>query len=316
MSLLTDYAVTPDVFDETSYSSAELCLARLDVLREVLLNEGLVRDLREGEWRQVFAAQDRSWHRRGRELLRKLASQGRLVRFAPALSTAPTDDERWCAEAVGTHQDTRFRGGVIVTEPVKAAFAAEPIVARVDRLGNAQWWAGRSSSVKLPRSLAAYREELAPVLSCATSIMFIDPHLDPAKPGYRDFPALLAVAGGRAPRPRIELHRVCYEGSGPARRFPTRDDPGYFERRFRSKLEAMARDRELSVDVFIWDEFHDRHLISNLVGVLMANGFDTTTNANSLTRWGRLGRSDRDDVQREFDVASKRHVLRSQFTIA
>jgi len=71
----------------------------------------------------------------------------------------------------------------------------------------------------------------------------------------------------------------------------------------------------LNVEVFIWDDFHDRHLISNLVGVGLQNGFDTTTNPNTLTTWNRLGRSDRDDIQREFDPASNRHFLKHRFTI-
>ena len=50
MPLLADYAITPDVFDTTSYSSEEVCGERLSEIRRVLMNEGLVRDLRAGEW--------------------------------------------------------------------------------------------------------------------------------------------------------------------------------------------------------------------------------------------------------------------------
>ena len=315
MPLLADYAITPDVFDVTSYTNEEACGLHLDKIREVLLTEGLVRDLRAGEWRELFSTDYRVLHHRGKELLKKLATQGRLVRFAPVLPDPPGDDCAWCAEALKTHTAVPFTGGVIVTEPVKAAFPGERLVARIDKLASAPWWAARSSSLRLERNLAAYQEHLAPVLRCANSIMFIDPHLDPQRPGYREFADLLSRAGRRTPAPPIEIHRVCYEGSGPSRRFPMRDDPEYIERRFRGALDVTIRAAGLRVEVFVWDDFHDRFLISNLIGILLSNGFDTTTDPNSITSWTRLGRNDRDDVQREFDRASERHSLRHRFTM-
>jgi hypothetical protein len=69
------------------------------------------------------------------------------------------------------------------------------------------------------------------------------------------------------------------------------------------------------VEVLIWDDFHDRYVISNLIGILLSNGFDTTANPASITSWTRLGREDRDDVQREFDPASKRHKLHARFVV-
>ena len=89
----------------------------------------------------------------------------------------------------------------------------------------------------------------------------------------------------------------------------------YFQRRFRDGMSANLRAARLHAEVFVWDDFHDRYLISNLVGISLPNGFDTTRNPDSITRWTRLGRCDRDDVQREFDPASRRHALHTRFTI-
>ncbi|GIW53109.1 MAG: hypothetical protein KatS3mg082_2939 [Nitrospiraceae bacterium] len=313
--LLRDYAITPDVFDETSYPHPAACDAELRNLKDVLLNEGLVRDLRQGEWSRVFADDARPWHRRAKELLKKLVQQHRLVRFEAHLAGSPSDDVEWCREALGTHGVRPFTGGIIVTESVKAAFPSEALVARIDRLSGAQWWVTRASSVTLRRDMREYRIQLDPVLRCANSLMFIDPHLDPAKPKYADFVQLLEAAGSRSPAPLIEIHRACYEGSGPSRTFPMRDDPSYFERRFRNALEVRIRAAGLRVEVFVWDDFHDRYLISDLVGISLPNGFDTTTDPKSITRWTRLSRQDRDDVQREFDPASGRYNLRHRFGI-
>ena len=312
MPLLAEYAITPDVFDVASYTSEEVCGLCLDMIREPMLTEGLVRDLREGEWRGLCANDGRAWHRRGRELIRKLTTQGRLVPFPPVLPEPPPDDQGWGAEALATHNDRALTGGIIVTETIKNAWAKEPLVARIDRLGSARWWAARSPSVALTRTFADYEKHLDPVLRCSNSLLFIDPHLDPMKHQYREIGRLLALAGGRTPAPRIEIHRVCYEGSGRARQIM---DHSYFEPRFRRELAGPLRAAGLQADVFVWDDFHDRHLISNLIGILLPNGFDTDPNPNATTHWTRLGRENRDGVQREFDVASQRHVLRGRFTI-
>ena len=315
MPLLADYAITPDVFDIASYTSEEVCGLCLEMIREPMLTAGLVRDLRAGEWRQLLADNGRPWHHRGKELVKKLAIQGRLLPFQPALRAAPVHDLGWCEEALATHDAQALTGGVIVTEPVKKAHADNDRVARIDQVGHQEWWVARSPSVRLPRTLAAYREHLEPILRCSNSLLVIDPHLDPAQRNYREFGTLIEMAGGRAPTPKIEIHRVCYEGSGPGRRFPMKQDPSYYRDRFGVKLGGRLRAAGLQAEVFVWDDFHDRYLITNLVGVSLPNGFDTTNNANDLSTWNRLGREERDDVQREFDPPSNRHKLHDRFTL-
>ena len=315
MALLADYAITPDVFDVMSYQNEGECEARLELIRGPMLTEGVVRDLRNGEWRRSFEDHTRPWHRRGMELVRKLATQGRLIQFPSTLPAPPVSDQEWCAEALASRGIRAFTGGIIVTETVKDAHLRQPLVARIDRLGSTPWWAARRSSVTLSRTLEDYSQHLEPVLRCSNSLMFIDPHLDPMQERYGEFDELIEMAGRRQPPPRLEIHRVCYEGSGPGRRFPMMEDGKYFERRFRDGISARLCAAGLEAEVFIWDDFHDRYLISNLIGILLPNGFDTTQDPNSVTRWARLDRNDRDGVQREFDVARQRHTLRARFTI-
>lgn len=309
MPLLADYAITPDVFDVASYSTSGECDARLDSIRRVMLTEGLVRDLRGGEWRGVFDRDARQWRRRGLELVKELATQGRLVRCPSALPAPPLDDRGWCAEALASHDRRPLSGGVIVTESVKNCFRNTQAVARIDRLPGARWWAARSPSVRLARTLAEYETHLDPILRCSNSLMFIDPHLDPAKPRYGGFGTLLQRAGRRTPAPQIEIHRVCYGGAGRDRWFPD------FAPIFRGALTESLRVAGLTATVYVWDDFHDRYLISNLIGVSLPNGFDTSRAPGAVTTWTRLGRRDRDDIQREFDPAARRHVLRDRFEV-
>ena len=313
MPLLADYAITPDVFDVTSYSNDDACGARLETIREAMLTEGLVRDLRDGMWRSLFKSSNRTWHRRGTRLIKKLATQGRLIQHGPVLSDSPCDDQSWCAEALATHASRPLSGGVIVTEAVKAGYANEPLVSQIDRLSSAPWWAARSPSVSLQRTLADYQKHLDLVLRCSNSIMFIDPHLDPVRKGYGQFGALLALSGGQKSVPKIEIHRVCKWSRSKSKR-PRPFPISYFENRFRNALVGPLRTAGLQAEVFVWDRFHDRFLISNLIGISLPNGFDTGGHYPS-TRWTRLGRPDRDDIQREFDPSSNRRKLYGRFSI-
>ena len=46
------------------------------------------------------------------------------------------------------------------------------------------------------------------------------------------------------------------------------------ENTFRNKFGPILLQSNLEVKIFIWDDFHDRYLISDLVGIQMSNGFD------------------------------------------
>ena len=312
MPLLADYAITPDVFDTTSYSSEEVCRLHLRKISKVMRREGLVRDLRAGDWRRLFANRERPWHRTGKELVKKLATQDRLAGFPAMLTDDPVNDLGWCAEALATQANHRLTGGVIVTDPVKQAYPSEPLVARIDRLSSTTWWTHRSSSVRLVRNLASYQRHLHLILRCANSLQFIDPHLDPTRYNYREFGDLIVDAGCRSPAPLIEIHRVCYKGPPQNR---TILNVKQLEGNFRQELSDRLRAADLRADVFVWDDFHDRYLISNLMGISLQNGFDTTTNPRNITTWSRLPRPVSDDIQREFEQASGRHALRGRFSI-
>lgn len=306
MPLLADYAITPDVFDVTSYSDEEVCRLHLREIGSVMRTEGLVRDLHDGAWRALFADDGRPWHRRGKELVKKLATQGRLISSPRELPAVPVDDRAWCEEALRTHSRRPMTGGIIATGPIKDEYRSESLVARIDRLDRADWWRGRSSSIRLQRRAPEYRRHLDLILRCANSIQFIDPHLDPTRDRYRHVADLLRDAGRRTPLPQIEIHRCSRSGNAELH-------VDQIESKFQ-ELAGALQSINLRAQVFVWDHFHDRYLISNLVGISLPNGFDTS-NSTELTTWTRLGPRERDDVQREFDFASRRHHLHGKFSI-
>lgn len=307
MALLAEYALTPDVFDASSYSSAEVCGLHLQTLKEVLLHEGLVRDLHNGAWVKLFGQSARPWHPRGKELLSKLGTQKRLVPAQAALPQQPTNDSDWCHEAVASHA-LRPLAGVVVTDAIAALHTATPIVSSVSKLTSAAWWTSRSPSVRLRRSFSDYHLALDLVLRHANSLMFIDPHIDPSDVHqYSDLLKLLHTLQSRSIKPLVEIHRVAWYGRG-NNKIP--DVPAVISS-FKP-LAAVAKATSVAFDVFLWADFHDRYLISDLIGLSMPHGFATTRSPTAFTNWSRLGRPERDSMQRDFDPAHRAPVHRFQ----
>lgn len=310
MALLAEYALTPDVFDSAAHSSEEVCGIHLQNLKEVLLNEGIVRNLHNGEWMRTFGDLRQTWHLRGKEFLKKLINQKRIV-LAPAIrSSPPATDAEWCEEALNSHT-SRAMAGVITTKGTAAQHRGNAIVSSVSDLPSASWWQARSPSLRLQRTLADYKAALDAVLRHANSLMFIDPYIDPTDHyQYDDLMAILASLQTRSVKPLIEIHRAAWYSGGQdkRRRISEVDDA------LRPSLQTLATTAGLHIEVFLWDDIHDRYLITDLIGISIQYGFGTTRAPDAIaTAWTRLSRADRDSVQREFHP-SKRSPAH-QFTL-
>ncbi|MBM3878743.1 MAG: hypothetical protein FJ387_03350 [Verrucomicrobia bacterium] len=302
--LLGEYCLTPEIFAAASYSSEEVCDIRLTHVKEALLSQGLVRDLRDGDWLAHLLDNSGRWHRRGLELVHKLQKQGRLVLAPAALSTPPQQEADWCRESLASDRQQPLTG-IVVSDALGDQFTQEALVARIGHLSNSPWWQDRRESVILNRTTGDYLRHLDLVLRHATHLMFIDPHLDPSKRRYARFVELLLACRRAECPPLIQLHRVWYEDSHDQR------DRGcdYWRGRFRDLEKPLAR-VGLSARVFLWDKLqrpdkgHTRYVISNLIGILCGNGFDEDHEA--CDTWSRLDRKTRDDIQRQLDPASRR----------
>jgi hypothetical protein len=310
--MLREYAVLPDIFDSSCYSLPDLCGIHLQNLKESLLQEVLVRDLRQGGWSTFVREQLSQWHPRAKELFKKLVQQRRLRPSAVALPISPSNYTDWCHEALASHRMDPLTG-IICSNCSASSFPDCAEVASIERLSNTPWWQCRSPSLRLERTTQAYLKVLRRIFTHANSLMFIDLHLDPSRYGYREITHLFQASQRTGVPPAlIEIHRVCYVGSGRERRIiPTVE----WERIFRQELSEALRQPGIQVNVYIWDDFHDRYLITDLIGISMPNGFDISGAPNEMTTWTRLGRLDKDDIQREFDPASGRHRLIDRFQV-
>lgn len=299
MALLAEYAITPDVFDVTCHSSEEVCGLHLQSLKELLVDDGLLRDLRDGAWGTLILETERPWHRRAKELLKKLGSQKRLVPSKPARKQMPSTDAEWCEEALASHVAVPLVG-IVATDGIAAAHRGNVLVSSVARLPGTPWWQARGSSHRLPRTLAAYQPALELVLRHANSLLLVDPYIDPSDAHqYSDLLRLLGALKQRSSKPLVEIHRASWYGPGNDKRPAV----GAVVAAVQPMLAATARETGMSFEVFLWDEIHDRYLISDLIGINLPNGFSTTRAPGAMTTWTRLDRRDRDAIQRDIDPA-------------
>lgn len=311
--MLSEYAIIPDVFCPSAYASPEASKFHLSLLKDAIRSRGLVRNLHSGGWlRFVQENRDRWDMSRIKELL-KVIVRDRLCYSTACGEAVPSTAAEWCQEALESHVVSPLQG-IIADQPTADLHNDENLIAAATQLTEKTWWTGGKNSIELKRTTNGYLEALGPTLRHSNSIWFIDPHLDPDRPDYRGFSDLLRACGSRKPAARIQIHRVCYLGSGRERQIITADKYGEWENRFRTILGSVVREADLKVEVFFWDDFHDRYLISNLIGILMPNGFDTDAE-KPVTRWARLDRDHRDSVEREFDPPSSPHALRYRFSI-
>lgn len=292
------YALVPDIFEPAAYSSADFIEMCLPHLKEPLLQEAVVRDLRGGGWSEFCFQNAGRLHRLAKEILKKLARENRLRPFPAQNGSVPGSSVDWCQEALATNSVEPLTG-IIAGHGTKQQFPATQ-VACIEKLTGTLWWQSRSPSATLDRKTARYLEALERVLRQANSLMFVDPNLDPSSHNYREFALLLAPLANRAIKPRIEIHRSFCKGDGPARTFPTQQE---WETSFAPLSVALAQ-QGLKAEVYFWDDFHERYLIADVIGVTVPAGFDITGKPNDWVTWGRLGRDDKDKIQRLFDPAA------------
>jgi len=297
--MLDEYVIVPDIFDPASYSNPALIDVYLTFLKEPLLQEALVSDLCNGNWSKFCKENSGNLHRLCKEILKKLNLNNRLHLIPCSCAAIPTGAMDWCQEGVNVMALYSLTG-VIVSQTTKRSFPA-PEVSSIEKLTGTIWWQNRSPSVTVDRKTKNYMEILCRVLLQANSLMFIDPNLDPSSYNYNEFVQLLAPLASRAVKPSIEIHRSLCKGDGPSRTFPTVED----WRKSFSKMGQVLLSLGITAEIFGWDDFHDRWLIADVLGISIPAGFDVTSRQNDYSTWCRLGRDDKDRIQREFDPAKR-----------
>lgn len=315
-SLFGEWALTPGVFEEGAWGaggSAAQALA-LELVRLLTLEGGgFVRDLRGGAWvtrvLELCATNDRA-----RRLVTALRQRGRLVTVPGVRAAQPADDLGWCHEACCSHDRNARPIEAVLTMPVTASQIRETAewrkvtgglmpdrVASFEELSERTWWRPMEHSVVLPRATDAYLRAVSALLQNARSVQFADPHMEPGRRGYGgEFGRWIQrLADRREPPSEVRVHRVIYRGSSQNRVvLAPAEIRGWFEDALR-----VVRNRRFEVRLLIWPDFHDRHLLTDVGGVQMSNGFDVSADPTARTTWGRLSNGALDELTKQFDEA-------------
>jgi hypothetical protein len=186
---------------------------------------------------------------------------------------------------------------------VKREFRDNSVVASILQRNSSDWWneATQGGAPRIGRRAADLVNAFSLVLRSARHVMFLDPHLDPGRRDYAEFVQLL----GCCCADRIEIHRVCYEGM---RRdsIPTNEE---WERRFTNKLGPIVQAKGFHLEVVIWPDEHDRHLVTNLASFHLGHGFGSTSSPKARMTCSRLSRKQSESIQRDHDpqVNTPRH---------
>lgn len=318
--MLHEFAVSPDIFLSSAFgvktdlgaflpgeTHGQLALTSL---LKGIERFGVIRNLSGGKWWGVLDGRKDGLHPRSREVLKKLNSNGRVVDAPARIAGSPTAEKDWLAEAVASHDAepkiTRFFGTDEFCASLKAV-DHKHLPAGISRIPYCLPFSGGGCSIKVKRNIDAYIEVLRPLIKYSRSLMFIDPYLDLAAPNYKDFVTLLETIASINPDAEVELHRQIKVTQG-----QTMLTASAWKQRFAQVIAANPALKKLSINVFVWDEFHDRYLVSNLMGISVPYGFDTT-GKDEATRWSMLSTEDANDVREEFTEGDprKRRKLRT-----
>jgi hypothetical protein len=203
----------------------------------------------------------------------------------------------WLAEALASHiaepEIAQFFGTDEFCGSLRAADHHQ-LPKGISKIPFCSPFSGGGCSIKVGRNIAAYVNALRPLIKYSRSLMFIDPYLDLQAANYQDFLILLRSIAFINPRVDIELHRQIKPAYG-----GQLISAASWKESFNQVLKADPALKNLDIKVFVWDEFHDRYLISNLMGISVPYGFDTTKK-NEATRWSMLSPQDANDVREEF----------------
>lgn len=301
MALLSDLALTPEVLCTHSYESGAEARAYLSVLARLIQDGAVVRDLHGGRWGE-HVKRDLSGkvHGLGKHLVKQMKVQGRLVRDGSCQARRPVTDVEWCREALASNEAIPLNR-VIASLATKQEFGAEPLVAPVSGMDTADFWKPYECSVSLKRDVAEYVDLLKPILGYAGKVKFVDPYLDPQSPNYSRFAEILRKLSMRKPAPEIEIHR---------RRRPNRPKEegkdwvlGDWASRFRKAFEQSGLDDRMQIRLVLWSSFHDRFLLTDLIGIQMSNGFDERRQGqrSELTVWSRMSLDVKRAIEQSFN---------------
>ncbi|NCC61813.1 MAG: hypothetical protein EOM12_12935 [Verrucomicrobiae bacterium] len=296
--MFDEYAITPDVFDEGIYAHPEVHKQVMNRLYEELVKNGFVRDLQNGYWGLHISESLPKLSTLTQKLLLQLFKTKRIIIDNYSLPSEPSTTEEWTNTALGSHNQSKLTG--IITGTLKCT--NNPLIAQSNNLDDAAWWSNRTHKITVPRKAQALANAYKTLLRQSTSLLLIDPFIDPSIDRYfNSLKVLLNETWHNEKLSLIELHRVSITkfddklGRKVDRKLPAAEWEHKFQR-----LSQFLTNNNQSATVYIWEKSrkdHDRYLISDLAATSLTNGFDYGESDVTITT---IGREERNKVERRY----------------
>jgi hypothetical protein len=308
--MIAEVTASPSVFDQTGYSSPEICERQMESIKDALMQRSLLRDLRDGGLTAKILSSP-SFSPRGKEILKKMRTRGRITSEAPYGTSIPVHESDWVTEGLEAHR-RRPIGCVLTTGVTKELFASNNIVEDVHKMTRTAWWKeGARVSWRVQRSRQDFLKHLEPLLIHANSLQFIEPFFDPShRSDYGWFNDVVRVLGTRRTPAILEIHRGCASGSGKSATIFTREQIMTKFTPLSEELGAVG----LKATIFVWMEMHNRYLLTNIGGFQLGNSLIERP-AQPKDTWSRLDRHTQDDIQREYDPSASSDRFKWSFRI-
>ena len=130
--MLSEIAITPQTFDISDYDEPARARAVLLMLKKVLMEDVMVRDLRAGRWYRAACSCCGGTEPAVKSILKSLRSGNRLRSFPQShKGSRPESDLQWFDEAAASHEREELRC-ILATPPTAAARGENSLVA-IDR---------------------------------------------------------------------------------------------------------------------------------------------------------------------------------------
>jgi hypothetical protein len=302
--LLPEYCIIPDVFDIKSYGESlnneysyrQLYEVYLSLLRQILLEHGIVRNLNKGQWSEFIKNKQSDPQNRICEILKTLSKQNRLIDDKSNYFINDCKNlEQWCKIAIESHEKDSLDRIIMTSEFYKKYYHYCPEIVKIDDI---EKWSKNIYSIRMEKNLDNYVKYLKPIFKHSNSLMFIDPYIR-EKENLRVFINIINQMPINSELV-LEIHST--------------NDGIKDKKILENKFQALKiiKNKFKKITVYYWSNFHDRYIVSDLVGISLPHGLVTNS---QKTTWVKLTPDDKADVQREFHPNHNHHQSIHKFLI-
>jgi len=226
--MLTEIALTPQVFDEGSNPDRDTWLSGLEVLAQDLFRRNaaplaVAADLQQGGWigevrRMIGQIKDHTIRTRVQSLSQRLKE---VLVPRPGVNYWPNDEAEWVAEAIASHR-TEPIGRIVMTDGLHTSQRsdASPCHA-LGALHDDSFWLGLAGTKQVPMDIATQVTSLRPICLHAGYLALKLHHVRGTADDDTSFAAAVFESAFRRasgfPRVQAELY-VAGDGSSPEAR--------------------------------------------------------------------------------------------------